>query len=465
MTLSSNIDLVSQADAAEQQDPGAWPAARYAWYVVVTLIAAYTLSHVDRHILNLVIEPIRGEFGISDTKVSLLSGTAFAVFYVVMGIPFGWLADHTHRLRLICFGLVGWSVTTALCGFAETYGQLFLARVGVGIGEAALSPAALSVIADSFSPKRRAPPLGLYMLALAIGPGVAFLFGGATLSWLEARGGITVPIVGHMEAWRALFVLVSLPSLPVLLLLLTLREPTRRDLHLGSPAQRVERGMSHVMKFMFQDHRASFAAILLAWGGIALGNAILMIWTPTLFVRAFGWSTGDIGLALGLVMLIAGSIGVIAGPRLVIRFERAGHDDAYMRAAYVLTMLLTPLSIIAPLMLDPILVLIFLAPSIALGFALGALIPGVLQAFTPNRLRGQVGAVFSFCNNVIAMALGPTLVALATDYLFGRPSALPYSMALIAALCLPLSALLLRWGMRPFGRDVAAARSRSEAVR
>ena len=162
-----------------------YPSRPYAWTVVAILIATAVLSYTDRQVLSLLVDPIRGELGISDTQVSLLLGTAFAVVYGIAGIPLGVLADRTSRRNLIFAGVLVWSCGTLACGFSHSFGQLFAARIVVGLGEAVLSPAAISLISDYFPPSRRGTAVGFFLSGIAMGIGAAILIGGGVLHVVE----------------------------------------------------------------------------------------------------------------------------------------------------------------------------------------------------------------------------------------------------------------------------------------
>ena len=213
-----------------------WPPGARAWYVTAILTALYTLAFIDRQVLGLVLEPIRRHLLLTDTQASLLAGSAFALFYVTLGLPLGQLADRANRRNLIAAGVLLWSLMTAACGLASSFWQLFAARVGVGIGEAALSPAALSMISDYFPPERRARPLATYTLALAIGSGLAYLVGGSISAAVAGMPDFRIPFIGHVEAWQATFITVGAPGIVFALLVLTIREPLRRGVRTSRPA-------------------------------------------------------------------------------------------------------------------------------------------------------------------------------------------------------------------------------------
>lgn len=203
------------------------PSPSRSWYTVGVLGLAYTISYIDRQVISLLIGPIREDLQISDTEISLLYGVAFGVLYALLGLPLGWLADRTNRRNLISVGIAAWSAMTMLCGKANSFGGLFLARVGVGVGEAALSPAAYSLIADLFPRERLGRALGTYSSGVYVGIGLAFLFGGALITLFEGIGDIDLGVLGTFKPWQATFFAVGAPGLLVALLVLTLTEPNR----------------------------------------------------------------------------------------------------------------------------------------------------------------------------------------------------------------------------------------------
>ena len=189
--------------------PSPYPAPARAWVTVTILMLAYVLSFIDRQILNLLVGPIRRDLAISDTEMSLLMGFSFALFYTLCGIPLGRLADRTSRRGLIAAGVLVWSAMTAACGLARHYWHFLFARVGVGAGEAALSPAAYSLIADSFPPERRATAISVYSMGIYVGSGLAFLLGGVVIQFASAQGDMTLPLVGTIRPWQLIFLLLG----------------------------------------------------------------------------------------------------------------------------------------------------------------------------------------------------------------------------------------------------------------
>jgi MFS family permease len=206
-----------------------WPKPARAWWTVIVLTFAYVVSFVDRTILSLLIEPIKADLALSDTQIALVQGIAFGLFYAAMGLPLGWLADRMSRRLLIGIGAGFWCLATAACGLAASFPQLFLARIGVGVGEAALSPAAMSMISDSFPKERRALPIGIYAGAAALGAGLALILGGSVIRLVSGASQVSLPLVGDVAAWQAAFILVGVFGLVLLPLMATVVEPLRRN--------------------------------------------------------------------------------------------------------------------------------------------------------------------------------------------------------------------------------------------
>ena len=201
----------------------------YHWYVVGVLTFAYLVSFLDRQILALMVAPIQADLSLSDTQMSLLMGLAFSIFYVFMAVPLGRLADQTVRRNIIIGGVTLWSAMTAACGLAGNYWHLFLARMGVGVGEASLTPSATSMIADYFPPGVRGKALATYNAGVSLGTGFAMVFGGMVITYVSTSERHVLPIIGSVAAWQYVFFLVALPGLLVVLLMLTVREPARQE--------------------------------------------------------------------------------------------------------------------------------------------------------------------------------------------------------------------------------------------
>jgi len=233
-------------------DPNSWPNQRYGWYVTAVLLLGYTFSFVDRQVLNLLVEPIRLDLGISDTQISFLQGFAFVITYVGLSIPIGRMVDKFHRIRIMIGGILVWSITTIACGLSGNYTQLLTARLGVGAGEAAMTPAAWSVLADYFHPDKLARPISVYLMGPYLGAGIAMIAGAEVLDWTRNTTELTLPLLGTVAPWQFTFIAVGLPGFLIAALFLTLKEPKRT----GRKAAQVEvPPWSEVWAFMLKHKR------------------------------------------------------------------------------------------------------------------------------------------------------------------------------------------------------------------
>ena len=433
------------------------PSTARAWGALAVLMAAYTVSFVDRTILSLLIPPIQRDLGISDTEVSLLAGLAFAVFYTLMGIPLGRIADRHNRRNLIAIGITIWCLMTAACGLARDFWQLFLARVGVGVGEAALSPAAYSMISDLFPREQLGRALATYSIGLPVGSGLALLIGGFAIGAIAELPPVTLPVIGTPSGWQLTFLFVGLPGLLIALLVMMLREPERRD-GVDAAMHLTANPVGSIGLFAFLHSNARVLAH--HFGGLALLVIVVYgstAWIPTFFIRVHGWTATEIGYAYGLIFVVFGTSGLLTGGYLADRWWRAGRTDAHLRVVICSVATMTPCFALLPF-----------APSAGAGIALlalatftsslhGGVAGAALQLITPNELRGQVTAVYFFIANLVGLGLGPTVVALLTDFVFRDPHALGGSIATVAGIAGPLSGLILVTGLKHYRRRIASS--------
>ena len=414
---------------------------RYGWYVVFVLILAYTFSYVDRTILTLMVDPIRASLGISDVQLSLLHGLAFAVFYTLMGVPIGQLVDRRKRTTIIAVGIMVWSVMTAFCGLARTFWQMFAARIGVGIGEAALSPAAYSLLADWFKGKQLVRALSFYQGAIYMGGGLATMTGGALIALVPAT---TTPLTGPLEPWQVVFMIVGMPGILVGLLVLTLREPERLGVTDANHAT-----FGEVLAFMKLHGRAYGGLILglcfasLMWNGVAA-------WIPSHFIRTFGWSPAEVGLRYGSVLMVAGTTGILSGGWIAGVMRERGRMDSNLLLIILSALLALPFGIAAPLMPTAdsslaVFALYLFSGAMPYGGAAAA-----FQEITPSRMRGQISAIYLFWLNLAGIGLGPTLVAALSQNMFGGDLGISRAMAANVAFAAPLSALAILWCRRNY---------------
>lgn len=408
---------------------------------MLILLVSYTLSFTDRMVMSLLIAPIKQDLNISDVEVSLLIGFAFATFYVVMGLPFGFLADRVNRRNLIAFGIIAWSVATALCGLAGGFVTLFLARMAVGAGEATLSPSAYSLLGDYFPREKLGKAISVYVIGNPLGTGFALLLGGSLIAMVTAAPSATLPWIGEIASWRMVFLGLAVPGFALaLLILLTVIEPPRR----GKPREN-DGGAQFTEAFRFmRSHGRTFALQL---GGTALLSASVygtMAWIPAFLARSHAMSTGQIGLSYGLILGVAGIVGLLVSGAWADRLLARGVTDAYPRVMMWAAAAAILPSIAAPLVPGASLALILIALSVlATGATIGVSAASI-QFITPPHLRGQMSALYVLLASVAGIGLGPTAVATLTDYAFGDERALYLSLAILSAITLPAATVCLR---------------------
>lgn len=412
--------------------------------MVILLVAAYAIAFVDRQILTLLVEPVKRDLSITDTQFSLLSGLAFTLFYTIMGIPFAWLADRGSRRNLIAVSMTFWSLMTAACGLANSFLTLFLARVGVGIGEAGLSPAAYSMIADSFPPEKRARPLGVYAIGAIVGVGLALIIGGAVVHWANSAPPVVLPVLGELRTWQLAFLIVSVPGPLLALLLLLLREPARHEKAQAAAAPQAS------FRAFLRERAIVFILLAAGFSLIGVSLAAYLTWAPAFMMRVHDWSIARVGAVYGGILLVFSTSGILAGGWWVDRLAARGARDAVLKVGIVGSMLALPFAIGAPFAPTGELAMAIIAVmSFAFGLAQG-LPAAAFQAVTPNRVRARVIALYLLVGNIIAFTVGPTGVAMISDYWLRDPAKIGIAIGVLSAFVVPAGVLALVLARKPF---------------
>jgi len=419
-----------------------WPSARQGWIATVILLVAFTFSFVDRQILNLLVEPIRADLNVSDTQISFLQGLAFAVTYILMSVPIGRMVDRFNRVYIMIGGVLVWSLTTIACGLSRNYFHLMFARFGVGAGEAALSPAAWSMLADYFKPDKLALPISVYLMGPYLGAGLAMIAGAEILDLTRQVDVVALPLIGVVKPWQATFIAVGLPGVLVAAMIATIREPSRKDttgVRMQVPA------WSEVWAYMM-SHKKVYAALHLGVPFIIVMLYGLQAWTPTILLRIYGWDLADAGRIYGVVALVTGSSGVLIGPVISKFLYSRGVFDAPLRVSVLGACIATLALITLPFQSSGAMALVSIGCA-SFGVTLPlALITTVMQEVTPNNMRGVVNGMYVVTANVLGLALGPTLVAVATDFVFENELAVAKSLALVSLAVGPVAVVLLNRG-------------------
>ncbi|MCA0201518.1 MAG: MFS transporter [Proteobacteria bacterium] len=415
----------------------------YAWVVIGVLILLYTSSFIDRQIVGLMVKPIREDLQISDTAFSLLSGFSFALLYSIAGVPVGYAVDRWSRSKLIAIGVFFWSLMTFACGLVNTYWRLFAARVGVGIGEAVLSPASYSLVSDLFPPQRLARALSVYTLGVPLGSGLALLIGGPLVEAISAMGSVQIPFIGEVRPWQAVFLAVGAPGfLLTLLSVLVVREPPRHAV----PGEDTP-GFAAVVGYIFANARIyvpiffGLTLVALIWYGAAA-------WYPAYLQRVHGFSVSEAGLFLGFSALVFGIIGTVSGGLIADRFLARGYADGHCRVGMLFSLGVLVCSGLGPIIPIKWLSLTLISLNALFAFTWIGVNAAVLQIVTPNRMRGQVSAIYLFVANAISLGLGATTVALATDYIFKDDNMVGASIYLVSFVTVILTILVMQPGRK-----------------
>jgi MFS family permease len=410
-------------------------------------------SFVDRQVMSLLVNPIKSDLRISDTQMSLLLGLAFALFYSLMGFPIGRMADVRSRRAIIGWGIAAWSVMCALCGLARNYTQLFLARMGVGVGEAALSPPAFSMIADYFPPERRATALSVFGMGVFAGSGLAYLIGGTVIEMVQHLEPWRLPFFGEIRPWQRVFVLVGAPGIVLALLMLTVAEPPRTQ-GAGTTGRAYPLSLTWAW---FRRNIGAYAGHGLGFALFSLVNYGTAFWFPAYFERVHGWDPGRIGVYMGGSTMLFGTLGVLAGGRAADWMRARGIVDGNLRVGIVACVV----SVLAafPLYLsrsEGVVLGALVVTNLAAALPFGAGFAAV-QDMTPGPMRGQASALLLFLINVVGLAVGPTAVALLTDSAFRNELAVGLSLLVVTVGGRSLSAAAMGLGMTPYRRAVSAA--------
>jgi MFS family permease len=413
-------------------------------------MAAAVVSLLDRQIMLLLVEPIRADLGLSDTQISLLQGLAFALFYTTAAIPIGHLVDRVSRRNLIVAGMVLWSGATMLCGLASTFTLLFLGRILVGFGEACLNPSAFSLMCDYFAPNQRGRAYGLFASAGSIGTGISLLLGAAVFAAMGATTLLVLPLFGALAAWKVVFILAGIIGIVMALLLFAVPEPPRMEAIIRTGAE-FPGALAYI-----RSHKLLIGGFMASFALMSLAHYACLSWLSAYYMRTFQRTVPQAGLIAILILPCGGIIGSILGGLTGDRIKRQGTRGGRLNVALWSNILLLP-ALFGWLLTDwmPLSIFfgwMFMALAVA-GLTAG---PLALNELLPNELRGRMAAIYMLIIGLLGLALGPSAVALFTDYLFADDLSLRYSMLLVAVPTTILAIALLASLLTRYSRAEAA---------
>ena len=433
-TSAAPGDLSARADLLSDRATSA------AWYAAAFLTVAASMSTIDRQVVSLMIGPIRRDLHISDTEMGVIGGLAYTLLYTFCTLPAAWLADRGSRRAVAAGAVFIWSLMTASCGLAQSFVTLFLARMGVGIGEAGLAPASYSMLSDMF-PRRSLPiALGLLNAAPFLGVGVANILGGALVQHFETAPPITLPIIGLVKSWQFTFILLGLPGIALALLgWFTLKEPARRGRAVGDG--HVPLSMTQVLEFV--SGRWQFLTLMfIAYICLSIQGWGLFFWIVEFLVRERGVPRAEVGLIYGSMAMVLGFAGAILSGALAARLLRRGNTDRLMKLVITAVAILGPLAIIMPLAPKAWQIFLLLLPITFFMGCPGGLGTTALQFIAPNELKGRIIALYMLIVNCISLTLGPFLGGLISDRVFAGKS-LGGSLSLMASVDYPIAFICL----------------------
>jgi MFS family permease len=417
---------------------------RRPWSIVGILCLLAIMSYLDRYIVALLANDITRDLHVSDVQIGMLIGVSFGLLYSVISLPIAYFLDRGSRVRLVLAGVILWSLCTMLSGFAQNYALLFTLRAGVAIGEAVLTPAAISLIADLFPRERRTLPSSVYMATSALMGAASFVLGGAIFA-LATR---VAPIV-DLAPWRATMAMVGCPGLVLAIVWAMVREPDRTE------AKAAAASVPAAIRYVW-GHRAFYLVLYGGLGLSALGSYAFISWGVTILIRSHGQSVAQAGAAYGGVGMIAAIAAAISWPALTDLLRRRGrHGAPIVLLAAGLSLGHVCLAMLA--LTDRLDVTIALMGAATFAFATGGSLPVLaIQFAAPDWMRAKTVSLYMLVGNLMGLVFGPPLCALIAERVFAGPDALRQSLALMGAASAPVAALVILAARRPYGRLVNA---------
>ena len=412
------------------------------------MLLAFAFNFMDRTVISVLVTPLERQFGMSDTVMGALQGAAFAVVYVLCGLPLARLADKGNRRNLLFCGTVAWCVATGCSGLANNIVELFAARSVVAMGESVVMPCAVSIIADYFPPLQRAKAMSVFSLGIYLGSALALGGGGTLLSRLGTTQ-IRLPLLGLLRPWSVVFIVAGVLGCVLLPLVLTVREPPRLAEDGRTAAERPS--LRDVGDELRHKYRAVFGTIV-GFALIGLAASTLQAWLPTLFVRTHGWDIGMAGRRLGLMTITLAPIGAIIGGVLADRLAVAGRGDSKLIVGLFSALVCVGASIVVTMKSVVAAALGAGVLYLMVGFDFG-IVQAALAELMPNRMRALTSAIYFSISNLVAATLGPLLVGVLNDDVFHAPSMIGHSLRIVAPLAFAAAAAVLAWG-RPAVRAV-----------
>lgn len=425
------------------------------WGVTATLSLCFFISYVDRLILGLLVEPIKGSFQATDIQIGLLFGATFGVVYAIAGIPIGFIVDRGNRKWLIVCGLTVWSLLTVSAGFATALQWLFVCRIGVAIGEATLSPAATSMISDIFSPKKRPFPISIFFASGMIGAGGSFIVGGAVVAAMTALAA-SGAAPDWAQPWRLTFIAVGVPGLLLAVLILAkIREPERTEIDTHD-----KRAGGGELLSLVVGKWWGLGAFFLAMAASQLAPASIAAWVPTILQRDYGFSIAEAGFTLGITQLLTAPTGqILLGALAGLLFRRLRRGNAFVIVCAIAIALATLAFALLPLAPAPGHLLVLLGIAMFASIGITSIPPITVGLLLPNRMRGSAIAAYYLVIALFGVGVGPVLIPWIASFMPAGPGTYTRAMAMMGGLSGLVSLMLCVLAMiglrHPIGSSAA----------
>ncbi len=426
-----------------------YPGRKYAWFVVAVLVAVALVAFVDRQVIAIVVDPMKADLGINDAQIGWLYGI-FAVFYAIAALPIAWLADRKSRKIIIAIGIFFWSLMTISCGLSRSFWHVLLARIGVGVGEATLTPATTSLIGDLF-PRQQVPlAISVFQTGAIMGSGIAFIIGGYVLGLVQEAEPLSLPLVGQLRPWQQTFVYVGAPGLIMALLLGMLREPVRQ-----STASMARSGFGDLIAF-YGSHFKTLALHHFGFLSLVLAGYAFVFWTVSFFVRVHGYEAAEASFIFGWIFLAAGPVGPILAAMLARRLSDGGAQDANIVAGMVGGLLAIVAILAIQFAPNALWAFVLYIPAMVFINSPFGIAAGALPVITPPHLRAQVAAVYLFVTS-LGMLVGPPIAGAFNEYLFPQAEGVRYSLVTVTAFFGVVGLVLLQFARKPYAASLTAA--------
>jgi len=443
-----------------------YPRPIYSWYVVILMMCFYVLSFMDRQIIAVMLEPIKADLELTDVQISLIGGISFTIFYSVAGIFIGRLADSLNRPLLIAVGVFVWSLTTAACGLVGKFWQLFILRMGVGLGESALLPSTLSLLSDYFSPKRLATPTSVFLFGAPIGIGLSFAIGGylygVATEISNAPGWADVVLIGGSAAWKLVLLFLGVVGMLMTILLVTVREPrnsrnNKENAETKSVAKVADAATIDEVKEYSSQNWIPISALYTCMALISLAAYSQGFWDITFLSRTYDWDPATGSFWYGMVQMFAGLSGMLFGGVVADQLSKRGVQGASVILVLIGAAFATPFSFLYPFADTPTMALTLMVFAIFGSNMCFACAASAVQRLFPIAMLGLAAGVYYFISNAVGIGIGPTLVAGLTDYLYGDPQKINHSLAMVGGFSRGLAFLILLAGLKHY-RDLMIRR-------